>query len=172
MYFEETMSRDYLQGLVQMKKQADHARHVSEIVKKITQKIGAAASTGASCYLYEIKDLDAVESQMQLEATLNFQNVQAFLRCAPPKRPMNSPGISPKERLMNLQQWQYEMDAFNNSSQTLLPPTLAPLPITMDDIVEALKLKCPGCDVAHQESWVDTAPGTRVLKNGIYISWD
>ena len=45
MYFEETMSRDYLQGLVQMKKQADHARHVSEIVKDIMQKIGAVAAT-------------------------------------------------------------------------------------------------------------------------------
>ena len=47
MYFEETMSREYLQGLVQMKKQADHARHIDEYVKKIAHKIGAAASTGA-----------------------------------------------------------------------------------------------------------------------------
>lgn len=166
------MSREYLQGLVQMKKQADHARHIEECVKKITQKIGAAAATGATCYLYEMKDLEALESQMRLEATLNFQNAHAILRCAPPKPPMNSPGMSSKEQHMKYQQWQYEMNAFNQQQPLPLPPTLAPLTITAGDIVQALKLKCPGCDVAHQESWVDTAPGMRVLKTCIYISWE
>jgi hypothetical protein len=172
MYFEETMSREYLQGLVQMKKQADHARHIDEYVKKIAQKIGAAASTGATCYLYEMKDLVDLESKMRAEATGNFQGAQAILRCEPPKPPIYTAGMTPKEEHFQYQQWLNEMNAFNQYQPLPLPPTLAPLTIIAGDIVEALKLKCPGCDVAHQESWVDTAPGTRVLKSGIYISWE
>lgn len=141
MYFEETMSREYLQGLVQMKKRAEHERHVGELVKGVMQKIGAAAATGATCYLYEMQNLVDVEARMNLIANQNFQHAQNIL-----------------------QVHQYPKLPF--------PPTLAPLPITMDDIVNALKLKCPGCYVTHQESWLDIAPSTRVLKKGIYISWE
>jgi hypothetical protein len=154
MYFEETMSREYLRGLVQMKKRAEHERHLGELVKGVMQKIGAAAATGATCYLYEMQSLVDVEARMNLIANQNFQNAQNSLRCMP-------------------SHWQNSLTGMpHHCKQLSLPPSLAPLPITMDDIVNALKLKCPGCDVAHQESWVDTAPGTRVLKSGIYISWE
>ena len=170
MYFQETMSREYLQGLVQMKKQAAHAQYLDELVKHIAQKIGAAASTGATCYLYEMKDLEALQSQMRLDATLAYQNAQFVLTGQ--ALAMNVQ----HHRTPNANDWKQVHQSLARQvvqHQPLpLPPTLAPLTITAGDIVEALKLKCPGCDVAHQESWVDTAPGTRVLKSGIYISWE
>ncbi len=168
MYFEETMSRDYLQGLVQMKKQADHARHVSEIVKDIMQKIGAVAATSASCYLYEMPNLVGIQENLLGEATNAYRGAQGILTRVHTVQ-MPASHMSQQEMRMIQQQQQAR---HLQQLQLPFPPILTPLPITMDDIVEALKLKCPGCDVAHQESWVDTAPGIRVLKNGIYISWE
>ena len=166
MYFEETMSRDYLQGLVQMKKQADHARHVSEIVKDIMQKIGAVAATGASCYLYEMPNLVGIQERLLGEATNAYRGAQGILTR------LHTVQIMPASHMSQQYGHGQARQPPSQQVQLPLPHTLTPLPITIDDFVEALKLKCPGCDVAHQESWVDTAPGTRVLKNGIYISWE
>lgn len=162
------MSRHYLQGLVQMKKQADHARHVSEIVKDIMQKIGAVAATGASCYLYEMPNLVGIQEKLLGEATNAYRGAQGILTRL---HTVQMPASHMSQEEMRMIQAGLQARHLQQV-QLPLPHTLRPLPITIDDFVEALKLKCPGCDVAHQESWVDTAPGTRVLKNGIYISWD
>jgi hypothetical protein len=142
MYFEETMSRDYLRGLVDAKKQADHEYHLGEVVKDVTQKIGAAASTGASCYLYDFSQVAVRESQMRQDAINNYHTAQRTLS--------------------------------SNTTFTInLPPTLAPRPIIPHDVVEALKVKCPGCVVSYQENWVQSPqPNTQQLKRDIYISWE
>lgn len=139
---EETLSREYLQSLVQVKKGADHAHHLGGLVKGIMQKIGAAAATGASCYLYEMKNVLAdLEARMLSDATQSYRNAQNLLQ----------------------QHRHHELP---------LPPTLAPRSITPEDIIQLLKLKCPGCDISYEETWVDIAPATRVLKKGVYISWE
>jgi hypothetical protein len=160
MYFEETMSREYLQGLVQMKKKADYERHVDGLVKKIMEKIGAAAATGATCYLYEIEPntFGNIEAEMRLEATLNFQNAQSILT-----------GVVGKRTVVTQQHVTQHLQRL----QGLLPPTLWPLPITHVDIVEALKLKCPGCNVSYMENWqgIHAPIYEDYHKRGIYISW-
>jgi len=40
-----------------------------------------------------------------------------------------------------------------------------------EDVMEAIKLKCPDCKVSLEETWVDTAMNTRTLKKGILIDW-
>ena len=162
---EPTLSREYLQGLVQMKKQAEHARNVEGVVKDIARKITAAAATGASCYLYEIQSLAGLEAHMLTEATTAYRNAQSTLTAVYNIVQRPSEAMSPKEAMF-LQTKQRQQD------QLSLPPTLAPLSITPEDIVQALKLRCPGCDVSYQEIWVDIAPATRVLKEGVYISWE
>jgi hypothetical protein len=51
------------------------------------------------------------------------------------------------------------------------------LPITLDEVMEALRARFPGCKVERLEDWVDVPnrqmgqPPTRVLKSGIKIDW-
>jgi len=43
--------------------------------------------------------------------------------------------------------------------------------ITTDELVSALKIKFPDCDVSYEETWVEISPGNKVLKKGIVINW-
>jgi hypothetical protein len=50
-------------------------------------------------------------------------------------------------------------------------------PITLSEVVDALRARFPGCKVERVEEWVDVPsrnvgqPPTRVLKSGIKIDW-
>ncbi len=50
-------------------------------------------------------------------------------------------------------------------------------PITLDEVMEALRARFPGCKVERAEEWVDVPnrhhgqPPTRALKSGIKIDW-
>jgi hypothetical protein len=43
--------------------------------------------------------------------------------------------------------------------------------ITVEDLIEGLKSKFPGCFVEYTEIWEDTKPGVRQQKTGILIDW-
>jgi hypothetical protein len=45
------------------------------------------------------------------------------------------------------------------------------LTVTNDDLIYAFQQKFPGCDISHQEEWVDTNLNTRTLNKGILIDW-
>lgn len=50
------------------------------------------------------------------------------------------------------------------------PQSLEYVP-TIEDIVEGLKQKYPGCLVTYAEDWVETTPGVRQLKKHILVDW-
>lgn len=61
--------------------------------------------------------------------------------------------------------------------ETTFGGQLPPPAVTLDEIVEAVRAKYPGCKVDKVEEWVDVAnrqagqPPTRTLKSGIKIDW-
>jgi hypothetical protein len=150
------LTREYLQGMVAMKKKELREQYIGQLVESILHRIRAAASTGATCYLYDSSGISSIEQQMQGQAQNTFRNNQQNL------------GINPYEnRKVSVHP--------NSIIPAPLPAMLAPSPITNADLVEALKVKCPGCYVDYQEQWVniEVGPGreTRELKKGIYIDW-
>ena len=54
-----------------------------------------------------------------------------------------------------------------NISQYIKPPSN----LTVDDLVEGLQSKFPGCRVEYVNIWEEVTPGTKHQKTGIMIDW-
>jgi hypothetical protein len=159
-------SRQYLQGLPEMKRrerrEQEFKQQLDRLFQLISNPVMAAAELGETKYLYDMKPW--IQEQQELHRgrfqQQHQQEVQQLMMLG------RNEQITRKE-----QQFNQQMQAYHND-QALLAALAPPAPRpAYDELLAALKEKFPGCDVSFQEGWVEIRQGVKELKKGILIDW-
>jgi hypothetical protein len=155
-------SRQYLQGLPEMKRrerrEQEFKQQLDRLFQLISNPVMAAAELGETKYLYDMKPWMQEQQREHRERfeQQHRQEVQKLMMLG------RNEQISTKEHQFNLQMQAYQkVQALQAAAAE--PPS--------DELLAGLKEKFPDCGVSFQEDWVETRQGVKELKKGILIDW-
>jgi hypothetical protein len=159
-------SRQYLQGLPEMKRRERREQELKQQLDRLFQLISnpvmAAAELGETKYLYDMKPW--IQEQQELHhgrfQQQHRQEVQQLTMLG------RNEQISRKEQQFNAQ-----MQAYHNGQALLAAAAAAAAEPPSDELLTGLKEKFPDCAVSFPEDWVETRQGVKELKKGILIDW-
>jgi len=138
-------SRQFLQGLPEMKRRQTIENDVHRMFQQILQPLQAAALKGETRYLHDMSSWVAEKQQndyQQMREQQILRQNEENMRMAKGIRGMVLP---------------------SKMQEQPEPPS--------DELLTGLKEKFPDCSVSFHEDWVETRQGVKELKKGILIDW-
>ena len=150
-------SRQYLQGLPEMKRRQTIENDVFRLFQQILQPLQNAALNGETRYLHDMSSWVAEKQQndyqQMREQQMFRQNEEMRLAAA------RGTALPTKKKM----QWDLQVQAQRDLQ--------AQSGASSYELLAGLKEKFPDCIVSLQEDWVETRQDVRVLKKGILIDW-
>ena len=162
----QTYSRQYLQGLPEMKQRERREKELKEqldrLFHQISNPVMAAAELGETKYLYDMRPW-MQQQQQQQHMRLQQQHQQEVQQLMLLDRTVD---ISTKQQKFDAQMQAYQRSQKGGIYENLVAPEDRSY-----ELLAGLKEKFPDCTVSFQEDWVETRKDMRVLKKGILIDW-
>jgi hypothetical protein len=159
-------SRQYLQGLPEMKQRERREKELKEqldhLFHQISNPVMASAELGETKYLYDMRPWMQQQMQQQ-QVKLQQQHQQEERQLMLLGRTLE---ISIKQ-----QKFDAQMQAYQRSKKGgIYENPVAPEDRTYE-LLAGLKEKFPDCSVSLHEDWVETRQGVKELKKGILVDW-